>query len=138
LRELAAGFQDREVEVIYGTRFAGGPGACPGHQYLANLILTGVTNLLYGSRITDLMTGFKALRTSLARSLQLTASGFAIEAEITIELLRRRIEIHEIPVGFRPRYYRQGKKIRPLDGPRIIARLLWWRFTRKIDREARL
>ena len=44
--------------------------------------------MLYGSRLTDMETCYKVMRTEVARALQLEANRFDIEPEITAKLLR--------------------------------------------------
>lgn len=91
---------------------------------LINQLLTRTTNVLFGSRLTDMACAYKAMSTHLLRSLHLKSQRFELEAEITARLLLRGIPIVEVPVRYRPRTYRQGKKIHPLDGLRILLTLL--------------
>jgi len=111
---------------VFGTRFphGRGRGRIPFLTRTANRLLTGATNLLYGSRLTDMACGFKLVPVEAVRRPALGALRFEIDAEITARLLRRGVPIVEIPVEYRPRSYRQGKKIHPIDGLRILATLL--------------
>jgi len=90
----------------------------------ANAILTRTTNLLFGAALTDMACGYKAMAASRLRELGLRATRFELEAELTAGLIRRGIPIIEVPVRYRPRSYRQGKKIHPLDGLRILWTLV--------------
>jgi hypothetical protein len=98
---------------------------------VANRTLTGVTNLLFGSSLTDMETCYKVMRADVARSLALTANRFDIEPEITARLLRAGHRIHEVPVRFDPRSRAQGKKIGWRDGVRAVAVLLRERWGRR-------
>jgi dolichol-phosphate hexosyltransferase len=73
--------------------------------------------------LSDLMTCQKVLKTSLFRSLPLRANGFAIEAEITARLLRAGARIFEVPIAYRARRREEGKKLRPVDGLRVLSTL---------------
>ncbi|NMB62116.1 MAG: glycosyltransferase family 2 protein [Chloroflexi bacterium] len=118
-------FQEKNVLVIYGSRFMhGAPAGILFWNKLANRFLTFTTNLVYGSHLTDMETGYKVFHKDVLPLLQLTTEGFEIEPEITARLLRRHIPIYEVPVCFHPRAYHQGKKIRPRDA--FIA--LWTLF----------
>jgi glycosyltransferase involved in cell wall biosynthesis len=97
--------------VVFGSRFLTGRGGAPFVTFAANTVLTGVTNLLFGARLTDMETCYKVMRTTIAKSLQLRAERFEIEPEITARLLRAGHRIHEVPVRFDPRSRAQGKKI---------------------------
>ncbi|HVA29896.1 MAG TPA: hypothetical protein VMU58_01380, partial [Gaiellaceae bacterium] len=81
-------------------------------------------NLIYNSWISDMMTGQKAIRTELFRSLPLRERGFAIEAEITARLLRQGVRIYEVPIVYRARSREEGKKLTALDGLRVLVTLL--------------
>jgi len=78
--------------------------------------LTGLTNLLYGARLTDVATAAKMVRGDVLRSLNLVESGFDLDFELTDKILRAGHEIVEIPITYRPRTIAEGKKIRPWDG----------------------
>ncbi len=110
---LLAPFNDPKVDAVYGSRFRG-KGDFLLHSRLANYFLTFLTNALFGGRITDMETCYKAIRRPLFQSLGLTANRFEVEPEITAKLLRRRARIVEVPISYHAR--REGKKIGPKDG----------------------
>jgi hypothetical protein len=109
---------------VYGSRFLNGGGKAPWLTVAANKILTTVTNVLYGTRLTDMETCYKIVRTDVARSLRLGADRFDIEPEITARLLRYGHRIREVPVRFDPRSRAQGKKIGWRDGLRALQVLV--------------
>lgn len=117
-----------DTDVVYGSRFLHGGAGAPLVSVLANRVLTGVTNLLYGSSLTDMETCYKLMRTDVARSLHLTANRFDIEPEITARLLRQGHRIQELPVRFDARSRAEGKKIGWRDGVRAVQVLAAERF----------
>lgn len=130
LKDLVAPILAGEASVVYGSRFLNGMPAAPWLTIVANKVLSAVTNVLYGSRITDMETCYKIMRTDIARGLDLTANRFDIEPEITAKLLRRGVRIVERPVRFKPRTRAQGKKIGWRDGFRALEVLARHRFSR--------
>ena len=81
--------------MVYGSRFLGGRPAATWKTIAANRALTAMTNVLFGSRLTDMETCYKIMRTDIARSLGLQSNRFDIEPEITAKLLRRpELEAH--------------------------------------------
>jgi glycosyltransferase involved in cell wall biosynthesis len=130
LKDLVAPILSGEAKVVYGSRFLAGLPAAPWLTIVANKVLTGVTNLLYGSRITDMETCYKIMRTDVARGLDLEANRFDIEPEITAKVLRQGLRIVERPVRFEPRSRAQGKKIGWRDGVRALEVLARYRFRR--------
>ena len=115
------------ARVVYGSRILG-KGEFLKTSYLANRVLTLLTNLLFHSRLTDMETCYKLLPASLMHNLQLVSSRFEIETEITGKLLRRGERIMEIPIRYKAR--RRGKKIGVKDGIQAIWNLLKWRYCR--------
>jgi len=115
---------DHEAVVVYGSRFLGGRSNAPFVTFAANRLLTTLTNLLFGSSLTDMETCYKVMRRDVANSLELTAERFEIEPQITARLLRRGHRIHEVPVRFDPRSRAQGKKIGWRDGVRALQVLI--------------
>jgi len=128
LAVLVAPILEGRTRVVYGSRFLAGTPDAPVHTIVANRFLTGLTNLLYGARITDMETCYKLMETPIAQSLDLQANRFDIEPEITAKLLRAGHHIHEVPVRFEPRSRAQGKKIGWRDGVKAIDVLLRHRF----------
>lgn len=120
---LLAPFSDPAVQAVYGSRFRGDSRFLL-HSLLANRFLTMFTNALFGGRVTDMETCYKAVRRPLFQALKLTADRFEIEPEITAKLLRRRVRIAEVPIRYRART--EGKKIGPRDGVMACWYLLKW------------
>ena len=119
-----------KADVVYGSRFLAGRPDAPGMMIAANRALTALTNLLYGSSITDMETCYKIMRTEVVRSLDLRADRFDIEPEITAKLLRAGHRIVERPARFTPRSRAAGKKIGWRDGVTAILLLIRLRFRR--------
>jgi glycosyltransferase involved in cell wall biosynthesis len=111
-------------QAVYGTRGFQSHSAYSFWYVLGNHAVTFFANLVYNSWISDMMTGHKAMRTELFRSLDLRERGFAIEAEITARLLRKGVRIYETPVVYRARSREEGKKLTAVDGLRVLRTLL--------------
>ena len=124
IADLVAPILARETDVVYGSRFLAGRPAAPALTIAANRLLTSLTNVLYGSALTDMETCYKIMRRDVARSLDLTAERFEIEPEITARLLRAGHRIVERPVTFSPRSRAAGKKIGWRDGLMAIRVLV--------------
>ena len=133
LAMLVAPLLTGETDVVYGSRFLAGTPDAPRLTLIANRTLTSLTNLLFGSAITDMETCYKVMRTSVARSLGLTADRFDIEPEITARLLKAGHTIVERPVTFQPRSRAAGKKIGWRDGVAAVRVLFRHRFSRRTD-----
>ena len=130
LRGLVEPVLERRADVIYGSRFLESQPDAPFMTIAGNRLLTTITNLLYGSSLTDMETCYKVMRGDIARGLALTADRFDIEPEITARLLTGGHTIVERPVRFEPRSKAAGKKMRWRDGWMAIRVLVSRRFRR--------
>jgi glycosyltransferase involved in cell wall biosynthesis len=130
IADLVSPILQGRTQVVYGSRFLAGRPDAPFISILANEILTGVTNLLFGGRLTDMETCYKVMTREIAQSLELESNRFDIEPEITAKLLRAGHAILELPIRFEPRSRAQGKKIGWRDGVRAIQVLLKYRFSK--------
>jgi dolichol-phosphate mannosyltransferase len=93
--------------------------------------ITGYFRLLYGSRLTDIATCYKMMRTEVARSLDLRCDGFDLDFEIACKLTRLAKlsgkRLAEVPVYYAPRSVAEGKKIRWRDGLAAVAAITQFR-----------
>jgi glycosyltransferase involved in cell wall biosynthesis len=104
-----------EADVVYGSRFLH-PSSAPFVTVAGNRLLTALTNVLFGSSLTDMETCYKVMRGDIARALVLSADRFDIEPEIAVRLLLGGHRIVERPVRFDARSRSAGKKMRWRDG----------------------
>ena len=118
---------NRGAPVVYGSRFLGRPQGLSVNA-LANLVLTTLTNILYGARITDMETAYKMVRREVFDRLVLECRRFDFEPEITAKLLRCGYRIIELPIAYTPRSRQEGKKIKWQDGVVALRVLLRYRF----------
>jgi glycosyltransferase involved in cell wall biosynthesis len=118
-----------EAHVVFGTRAWTSQASFSFWYVMGNKAVTTATNVLFNCWISDVMTGHKAMRTELFRSLPLRERGFAIEPEIAARLLRAGERIHEVPISYRARSRQAGKKLTAYDGVRVLRTLLRCRLT---------
>jgi hypothetical protein len=109
--------------MVVGSRTVSGAGSQFRRvNWVGNLLFRLVTNILFGAKSTDILSGYRCLSGRLVASLPLFEGGFGIEAEITVKALERGFRVEEVPVSLRPRPAGSASKIRPLrDGVTILA-----------------
>jgi glycosyltransferase involved in cell wall biosynthesis len=119
-----------EVAVCYGSRFLGRVEGMRLPNRIANFLLSWLVTLLYGQRITDEATAYKAFRREVVQSIELNCKRFEFCPEVTAKVLRQGIRIKEVPVIYRARTFEEGKKIGYKDFFIAVATLIRYRFTK--------
>ena len=120
LEPLLAG----RADVVYGVRGFAGHTSYSFWFVLGNRVVTTACNVLFDCYISDLETGYKALRSELWRRLNLQGDRFDIEPDITARVLRLGYRIHEVPIHYYARGREEGKKLHWTDGVRAIGSLV--------------
>ncbi len=102
-----------EADMVIGSRLL--PGS---HSRFKVLNLTGnklfllFLNSIFRVHITDLLSGYRAIRRQLVKGLPLLSRGFESETELTVKCLERGYRILEVPVALSPRPVGSRSKIR--------------------------
>lgn len=117
-----------QADVVYGSRFLERKKTIPKRTLIANKFLVLLTNLLYGSNLTDMETAYKVFKSSAIINIRLSCVGFDFEPEITAKLLKAGYRIYEVPISYYPRSVDGGKKIGWKDGVNAVQTLLKYRF----------
>lgn len=121
--------EEGRAEVVYGSRFLGGPRrAMLFWHMVANLLLTLLTNVLFNTILSDMETGYKVFKAEVIKGIPLRARRFDFEPEVTAKVLKRGYRIYEVPITFTPREYWEGKKIGLKDAFAAVWTLLKYRI----------
>jgi glycosyltransferase involved in cell wall biosynthesis len=117
-----------QADVVYGSRFRVKKAArvLYFYHYLANKVLTLLSDLLTNVNLTDIETCYKAFRTPLIKSMPLSSSGFGMEVEITALITKTRARLYEVPISYYGRAYEEGKKIKARDGLWALWYILYY------------
>ena len=127
---LLAPILEGRAQIVYGSRFLAPSQGIAFRRRLANRLLTLLTNVLFGARLTDMETAYKVFRREALDGIRLRCVGFDFEPEITARFLRAGHRILEVPIDYHPRRTDEGKKIRWIDGVDAVYALLKCRFAR--------
>lgn len=123
-----------KTEVVFGSRLKdlkfriSGKSKTPlPLHYLTNRFLSFLTNVFYGSCLTDMETCYKMMTEKVYKNLNLVSNRFEIEPEITVKILKKGFKILEVPIRTRPRTYKEGKKIKAEDAAwAVLALVRYW------------
>jgi glycosyltransferase involved in cell wall biosynthesis len=125
--------EDR-ADVVYGSRFIGET-----HRvlyfwhYVANKMLTMLSNMFTNLNLTDMETCYKVFRREVLQGIALRSDRFGFEPEITAKIARERPgqpswRVYEIPISYSGRTYEEGKKIGLKDAFNALYCILRYRF----------
>jgi glycosyltransferase involved in cell wall biosynthesis len=113
---------DGESDVVYGSRYLGNAEQDPSRLHrFGNAVLTGFSNWMMNQRLSDMETCYKAFKRELLQKIRIEQKRFGFEPEITAKLARRGIVIREVPIRYKSRSWKEGKKI----GVKDLINTLW-------------
>ena len=96
----------------------------PGHRF-GNLMLTGMVRLIFGDRITDMLSGYRAFSRRFVKSFPALAQGFETETEFTVHALELRLPVGEMQTAYKDRPPGSVSKLNTIrDGIRILRTIL--------------
>lgn len=94
------------ADMVLGSRLRGEirPGAMPPlHRYIGNPFLTWLLNRVFGIRISDAHTGFRAFRREALCRMNLKTGGMEFASEMIIEAAKANLRIEEVPITYSAR-----------------------------------
>lgn len=115
------------ADVVFGSRLLNGRNKMGILRFWSNRLLTFLTNMLYGTSLTDIGTGYKVFKKEVIKDIRLNCLGFEWDAEVTAKALRLGYKIYEVPVSYYPRAKYEGKKINWFDGLKVVWTLIRYR-----------
>jgi glycosyltransferase involved in cell wall biosynthesis len=126
VRDLIAPVLSGASDMVVGARehFLERDAIRPLHRW-GNRIIVDFINVCFGTRLRDILSGYRALSGEMVRELPLLAPGFEVETELTLETLERGFRVLEIPVQYRRRPEGSHSKLSSFrDGYRILMTIM--------------
>ncbi len=122
---LFAPITEGKADVVYGSRFLGGP-----HRvlyfwhYVGNSLITLVSNMFTDLNLTDMETGYKVFKREILKEIEIKSNRFGFEPEITAKMAKKGCRIYEVPISYHGRSYKEGKKITWRDGIKAVFTII--------------
>jgi glycosyltransferase involved in cell wall biosynthesis len=114
-----------QLDMVNGTRVSAGMLAFRRGHRLGNAVLSGLISTLFGSRLGDIMSGYKVMSRRFVKSFPALSSGFEIETELTIHALELNMPVGQMNTAYRERAAGSASKLRTgMDGMRILATIV--------------
>lgn len=125
-KKLIKPIEDGLADVVYGSRFQGSEAHRVVYfwHYLANTLLTLLSNMFTNLNLTDMETGYKVFRADIIKSIDLQERSFGIEPELTAKIARMKARIYEVGISYHGRTYEEGKKIGLKDAFRAVYAII--------------
>jgi glycosyltransferase involved in cell wall biosynthesis len=117
-----------KARVVYGSRFTGERRNMLFTHWVGNRFLSLLTNVLYNTTLSDMETCYKLFDRDVLEGIDIKATGFEFEPEVTAKVLRQGIRIYEVPISYAGREFHEGKKITWRDGFVAFWTLVKYRF----------
>ena len=119
-----------QADVVYGSRLADNKnrGNFLLLSFIANITLSFITRILYGTNLTDMETCYKVFRADFIKDIKIESNRFDFEPEITAKVLKKGARFLEHPISYNARSASEGKKIGWRDGVQAIWTLIKYRF----------
>ncbi len=120
---------DGRADVVYGSRFLGGP-----HRvlyfwhYVGNKLVTLLSDAFSNLNLTDMETCYKVFKREVLEKIKLKSKRFGFEPEFTMKIAKKGFRVYEVPISYSGRTYREGKKIVWKDGIKAFFAIIWYRF----------
>ena len=90
-----------------------------------NKLVRKLINVLFKSKISDIMTGYRAFSYNFVKSLPILSKGFEIETEMTVHALDKNALIMEVPIDYKDRPDGSKSKLNTFkDGYRVLKTIL--------------
>ncbi len=121
---------DGRADVVYGSRFLGGPQRVHYFwHYVANRILTLLSDIFTNLKLTDMETCYKVFRREVLKGIEIKSDRFGFEPEITAKIAKHDWRIYEVPISYAGRTYEEGKKITWKDGIQALWCIIRFKFS---------
>jgi glycosyltransferase involved in cell wall biosynthesis len=114
-----------QLDMVTGTRVSEITEAYrPGHK-LGNFMLTGMVRLIFGDRISDMLSGYRVFSRRFVKSFPALAGGFETETEFTVHALGLMLPVGEVQTAYKERPPGSVSKLRTYsDGWRILKAII--------------
>ncbi|OYT53602.1 MAG: hypothetical protein B6U72_05235 [Candidatus Altiarchaeales archaeon ex4484_2] len=121
--KLASILVDDKLDVVFGSRSLNGD--MPLVLRFGNWWLCKTAQLLFGSRIEDSQTGFRAFRREAYDKIRWSSHHYSMDSEIVMNVGRNKLRHRQVPI--KTHYHCRHKGTTVVDGVRIFLNMLFWR-----------
>ncbi len=122
-RKLCEAVLERDADMVIGDRLSSTyfkENKRPFHN-VGNVTVRTLINMIYKSKIRDVMTGYRAFSYRFVKTFPVLSKGFEIETEMTIHALDRNMGVENVIIEYRDRPKGSNSKLNTYsDGVRVL------------------
>jgi Glycosyl transferase family 2 len=116
---------DGQLDMVTADRVDSGLGAFRRGHRVGSALLSGMVRWVFGNRVSDVLSGYRAFSRRFVKSFPALAGGFETETELTVHALELCMPIGELRTRYRGRAAGLASKLRTwADGLRILRAIL--------------
>ncbi|KAB8193455.1 glycosyltransferase [Nonomuraea phyllanthi] len=114
------------ADFVKGSRYASGGGSddLTLNRRLGNKVLTGMVNVMYNTKYTDLCYGYNAFWARHLDVLNLDCDGFEVETLMNVRAAKAGLKVYEVPSHERNRIHGESNLHAVRDGFRVLKTIL--------------
>lgn len=119
---------NKEADMVVGDRLSNGTYKYENKRkfhFLGNQLVKNIINILFKSKLNDIMSGYRVFNKKLVKSIPILSEGFELETELTLSCLDKRYIIKEIPINYKDRPKGSVSKLNTFkDGFKVLKTIL--------------
>ncbi|MDE2184305.1 MAG: glycosyltransferase [Alphaproteobacteria bacterium] len=113
------------LDIVTGHREATGTAAYRAGHVLGNRLLTGLTGIMFGVKLGDMLSGYRIMSRRFVKSFPAAVEGFGIETELTVHAVRLLVPMAEVATRYKERPAGSASKLNTYrDGMRILLTIV--------------
>ena len=118
-------------DVVYGNRLSSRHMLRHPAHFIGNKFATVLLNIFTGRWIDDMATGLKMFRADLIKDIRILSERFDFDVEFTMKVMKAGHRITSVPIRYKPRDKREGKKMGWRDRAQTLKAIAYYGFTDK-------
>lgn len=125
VRELIQPIIDDRADMTVGTRLVeyGGDSFRPLHVF-GNALVVKLVNMVFGSKLTDIMSGYRAFGRNFVKNIPMVSKGFEVETQMTLQALYYDYVVAEVPIRYGERPEGSTSKLNTFsDGAKVLLKI---------------
>lgn len=116
---------DEGLDIVTGRRIATATAAYRAGHVLGNRMLTGLTAVMFGVHLGDMLSGYRIMSRRFVKSFPSAVEGFGIETELTVHAVRLLVPMAEVDTRYKERPAGSASKLNTYrDGMRILLTIV--------------